>query len=450
MKTFVIKNAIVFTVNATDQVISNGTVAVEKGLITYVGPTNGYKIQEGIKVIDACGKMALTPGLIDVHSHSSLLRGFTENRQLMDWLPEYQLEHQVLTEEDAFAAALLCYSEAIKGGTTCVMDMYRYMHRCAEAAKQIGLRVNLVPYVATAPGKHFFESIKSNERLVNSHHQSAEGKIRVWLGMEHLFYCTPETYRWAADFAKVNGIGIHTHSSEQKEEVEAVIKHFGKRPIQLFYERGILGPNTVIAHCVWLNNEEILLLANTGTAVAHCPVSNAKLACGVAPIPRLLQEGIPVGLGTDGPISNNSLDMFEEMKFASLIQKNALLDATALPAATMLRMATIDGARVLGLDKEIGSIEVGKKADLVLIDLWKPHLMPIVANEQDNAVLWNLVFAARGSDVNSVFVDGECLVEQGKTVNVSEKDVLELAMRQTDSLLQRRSKIKGQAVAMID
>ncbi len=449
MKSFIIKNAIVFTVNGQDQVITHGTVAVENGIISYVGPTDKFTIQEGVKVIDAKGKMAVIPGLIDVHSHSSLLRGFTENRQLMDWLPEYQLEHQVLTEEDAYAAALLCYAEAVKGGTTCVMDMYRYMHRCAEAAKQIGIRVNLVPYVATAPGKHFFESMKSNEQLVASHHQSGGGKIRVWLGMEHLFYCTPETYRWAADFAKAHSVGIHTHSSEQKEEVGAVLKHFGKRPIELFYERGILGPNTVIAHCVWLDEREIQLLADTGTAVAHCPISNAKLACGVAPIPRLQEKGIRVGIGTDGPISNNSLDMFEEMKFASLIQKNALLDATVLSASKVLRMATIEGAQVLGLDKEMGSIEVGKSADLVLIDLWKPHLMPIISSEEENPVLWNLIFAARGSDVSSVFVNGECLVEQGRLVNISENDVMDLAMRQTRSLLQRRSKVKEQAVAMI-
>lgn len=448
MSCFVIKNAIVFTINADDLVIPQGSVVVKNGQMTYVGPTENCKEPQDAKIIDAQGKFALIPGIIDVHSHSSLLRGFTEHRQLMDWLPEYQLEHQVLTEEDAYAAALLCYTEALKAGTTCVMDMYRYMHRCAEAAQQVGIRANLVPYVATAPGKNFFESINSNEKLVSTHHESANGKIRVWLGMEHLFYCTPETYLWAADFSKTHSVGIHTHSSEQKEEVEAVIKHFGKRPIQLFYDRGILGPRTVIAHCVWLNDEEIQLLADTGTAVAHCPVSNAKLACGPAPILKMLDKGIRIGLGTDGPISNNSLDMFEEMKFGSLIQKNANLDAKALPASQVLRMATFDGARALGLDHEIGSIEVGKRADLVLIDLWKPHLMPIVT-EDENPVLWNLVFAARGSDVHSVFVNGECLIEGGKLTRISEQKVLELAMRQTRSLLQRRNKIRGKAVSMI-
>jgi 5-methylthioadenosine/S-adenosylhomocysteine deaminase len=266
--------------------------------------------------------------------------------------------------------------------------------------------------------------------------------------MEHLFYCTPETYQWAVHFAKEHNVRIHTHSSEQKEEVEAVIKHFGKRPIELFHERGILGPNTVIAHCVWLNDSEIELLANSDTAVAHCPVSNAKLACGVAPITKMQRAGIRVGLGSDGPISNNSLDLFEEMKFASLLQKNALLDASALPASKVLRMATIEGAEVLGLDKEIGSIEIGKQADLVLIDLFKPHLMPIVVDDE-NPILWNLVFAARGSDVHSVFINGECIIDAGRPTRISEQEVLNLAMTQTEELLNRRRNVKNKAVSMI-
>ncbi|MBS0625463.1 MAG: amidohydrolase [Verrucomicrobia bacterium] len=441
---FAIINSVIFTVDPKDRIIFNGAVAVENGRISYVGPTSDFK-PNGHKTINGQGKLAVIPGLIDVHSHSSLLRGFSENKQLMDWLPEYQLEHQVLIEEDAYAAALLCYAEAVKGGTTCVMDMYRYMHRCAEAAERIGIRANLVPYVATAPGKHFFESIASNEKLFHTHHGSAGGKIRVWLGMEHLFYCTPETYRWAADFSKANGIGIHTHSSEQKEEVAAVVQHFGKRPIRLFYERGILGPNTVIAHCVWLDDDEIDCLASTGTAVAHCPVSNAKLACGVAPIRELQAKKIRVGLGTDGPISNNSLDLFEEMKFASLIQKNRLLDASALPAATVLRMATIDGARTLNLSHEIGSLEVGKKADLATINLWKPHMMPICDEEP---ILWNLIYSASGSDIDRVFVDGKCLVDQGRLASVSEEEVLQLATQQTHSLLKRRNAVKGKSVPM--
>jgi 5-methylthioadenosine/S-adenosylhomocysteine deaminase len=444
-----IKNVHVFTVDARDQVIAGGCVLVKDEKIAFVGAKPSFPIDKDTQIIDGKNKMALIPGLIDAHSHSSLLRGYTENKQLMDWLPEYQLEHQVLTEEDAYVAALLCYLEAIKAGTTCVMDMYRYMHRCAEAAEQIGIRAHLVPYVATAPGKSFFETMQTNEQLVRSHHLSQGGKIRVWLGMEHLFYCTPETYTWAAQFAKDHGVGIHTHSSEQKEEVEAVLQHFGKRPINVFHERGILGPNTVIAHCVWLDDEEIRLLADTDTAVAHCPISNAKLACGVAPIPKLQRAGIKVGLGTDGPISNNSLDLFEEMKFASLLQKNAELDASVLPAAKILRMATIEGARTLGMQDQIGSIEVGKQADLVLVDLYKPHLMPTLIDNDENPILWNLAFAARGSDVHSVFINGECILNARLPTRISEDNVLSLAMSQTQDLLKRRKKVKGKTVAMV-
>lgn len=447
MSTTLITNAIVFTVDAIDRIYFNGAVAIRDGRIEFVGPAEACPIAKADRIIDGMGRMALIPGLIDVHSHSSLLRGFSENAQLLDWLPEYQLEHQVLTEEDAYAAALLCYLESVKGGTTCVMDMYRYMHRCADAALEIGIRINLVPYVATAPGKDFFETIESNQALVKSHHMKANGKVRVWLGMEHLFYCTPETYLWAAAYAHDHQLGIHTHTSEQQEEVAAVVKHFGKRPIHLFQERGILGPRTVIAHCVWLNDEEISIMADTGTSVAHCPVSNAKLASGIARIPEMQAAGITIGLGSDGPISNNSLDIFEEMKFGSLLQKTGRLDARVLSAREMLRMATINGAKLLGLDGEIGSIEKGKRADLALVDLWAPHLMPIIANETDNCVLWNLVFAARGSDVHSVFVDGDLIVDNRKSTRVDEAKVLDHVMKQTHSLLKRRAAVKSRPVA---
>ena len=265
--------------------------------------------------------------------------------------------------------------------------------------------------------------------------------------MEHLFYCTPEPIAGRPISLK-RFIGIHTHSSEQKEEVAAVIKHFGKRPIELFYERGILGPHTVIAHCVWLNDREIQLLADTDTAVAHCPISNAKLACGVAPILQMQKKGIRIGIGTDGPISNNNLDMFEEMKFASLLQKRAPgCKRTSCCKSTPHG----DNRRRSGYrnSHEIGSIEKGKQADLVLVDFWKPHLMPIITNHE-NPVLWNLIFAAKGSDVNRVYVSGELLVENGKLSKTSDQSVLECAMHQTADLLRRRDKIKEHAVRMVE
>jgi 5-methylthioadenosine/S-adenosylhomocysteine deaminase len=440
----VIHNAIAFTVDAQDRIYANATVVLRDDRIAAIGPSEAVAMpSDATETLDAQGKLAVIPGLIDVHSHSSLLRGVTENFQLLDWLPRYQLEHRALTEADAYFAAMLCYLEALKGGTTCVMDMYRYMHRCAEAAGDLGLRVNLVPYAADAPGKDFFETAATNRTLIETHHQSQNGRIRVWMGLEHLFYCTPALFAHARDCARDYGVGIHTHSSEQREEVEAVEQAFGQRPIALFHDYGILGPTTAIAHCVWLNADEIKLLADTGTAVAHCPTSNAKLAGGIAPILELHQAGITVGLGTDGNISNNSLDLFEAMKFASLLQKVHRFDAAALPAPRTLRMATHDGAKLLGLGDELGSLEVGKKADLVLIDLHQANLLPIVWDDGDLNLLWNLVYAARASNVHTVFVDGRKVIAHGRSTQVNEADLFAAIQRQTQDLMQRRQAFKG-------
>jgi 5-methylthioadenosine/S-adenosylhomocysteine deaminase len=440
----VIRNAIIFAVDAANTIYPNGTIVLRDDRIVAVGSGESIAIPADVnQTIDCQGRMAVIPGLIDAHSHSSLMRGVTENMQLLDWLPRYQLEHRALTEEDAYYSALLCYLEALKGGTTCVMDMFRYMHRCADAAKELGIRVNLVPYVADAPGKDFFETPETNRKLIETHHLSQNGRVRVWVGLEHLFYCSKDAYAKAKAYSDEYGVRIHTHSSEQKEEVEAVLQHFGKRPIELFKEYGILTDKTAIAHCVWLNDDEIQMLADTGTAVAHCPTSNAKLAGGIAPVLEMQRAGIKVGLGTDGNISNNNLDMFEAMKFASLLQKVHRYDAAALPAPDVLRMATIEGAKLLGLEHEIGSIEVGKKADLVLVDLWQPNLMPLVWDGDDTNILWNLIYAARGSNVNTVFVDGVMVVQAGRSTHVSEAEVLERVQAQTIDLMKRREPFKS-------
>ncbi len=212
---------------------------------------------------------------------------------------------------------------------------------------------------------------------------------------------------------------------------------------------GILGEKTLIAHCVWLNDEEIKRLADTGTAVAHCPSSNAKLASGIARVPEMLDAGIRVGLGTDGNVCNNSLDLFEEMKFASLLQKAHRLDAAALPANVALRMATIEGARVLGMDREIGSIEVGKRADLLLLDLAQPNMCPIVWEGTQTNVLWNLVYSARGSNVKTVLVDGKVILENGRSTLVDETALLQGAQAQTLQLMERRKDFAHTLVPMV-
>tara|TARA_B100001059_G_C17806261_1_gene569329 strand:- start:392 stop:1762 length:1371 start_codon:yes stop_codon:yes gene_type:complete len=448
MSHFALRDAAIFTVDADNRVIPRGTLIVEDGRISAVGPSDQLIIPPGIPTIDASGH-ALLPGLIDTHSHSSLMRGVTENMQLMDWLPYYQLEHRALTEEYAYHSARLCYLEALKSGTTCVMDMYRFMHRCAEAADELGLRVNLAPYVADEAGKDFFATRAENRALIHSHHNTQSGRIQVWMGLEHLFYCTPDAYREALKCQQDYGVGIHTHACEQKEEDDAVSTHFGRRSIAQLDHYGILGERTLLAHCVWLNDDEIQRIAGTGTSIAHCPISNAKLASGVARVPEMLAAGINLGLGTDGPVCNNSLSLFEEMKFASLIQKATRLDATVLPAEQMLRMATINGARALGLDDRIGSLEVGKQADLLLLDLAQPNLTPTEINTSGGNLLWNLVFAAGTQNVAAVWVDGRQLIADGRATRVSEARLMAEAQQQGLALFQQCRDISHLRTAML-
>ena len=448
MNHFALRDAAIFTVDPDNRVIPRGTLIVEDGRISAVGPSDEVIIPPGMPVIDASGH-ALLPGLIDAHSHSSLMRGVTENMQLMEWLPYYQLEHRALTEDYAFHSARLCYLDALKSGTTCVMDMYRFMHRCADAAGEIGLRVNLAPYVADEPGKDFFATRAENRALIHSHHGSQNGRIQVWMGLEHLFYCTPDAYREALECQAEYGVGIHTHACEQKEEDDAVKAHFGRRSIAQLDHYGILGERTLIAHCVWLNDDEIKRIADTGTAISHCPISNAKLASGVARVPEMLAAGITVGLGTDGPVCNNSLSLFEEMKFASLIQKATRLDATVLPADQILRMATINGARALGLGERTGSLEVGKQADLLLLDLAQPNLTPTEINAAGGNLLWNLVFAADARNVAAVWVDGRQLIANGRATQVSEQTVISEAQQQGLALFQQCRDIAHLRTSMI-
>lgn len=443
MDPITITNAIIFTVNEQDTIISNGTVRIHNGFIEHIGPTvaASHRVTNEY-VIDARGRMALIPGLIDSHSHSSLLRGFYENETMLEWVKAQELENRVLTEDDAYTASLICYLEAVKGGTTCLSDMSRFMFRCGDAAKKIGLRVNLIPYLATNPEKAFFETIESTEKLVESHHLAANGRIRVSVGLSNLLFCNPQTYQWAVNYAASQQLRIHIQSSSFQQEVDAVQKKFGKRPISVLKDLGILGPQTVISDCIWLDEGEIQLLADSGTSTVYCPIREAKLASGYFPYTQLRQKKVSIGLGSGGPNSSNSLDMFESMKFASLLQKAFKQDPKVASANEVLRMATIEGAKLLGLENEIGSIEIGKKADVVLVDLWKPHFQPVLNDNLENSVLWNLIYSANAGDVHTVIVDGHVVMSDRKMTYLNEDHLLEMISSQTRDLLYRRSTFK--------
>ena len=448
MNSRLIKNGYVVTVDDNFAIYPDGAIFIEDGRIVDIGESDslGNKYRN-VEVIDANGK-AVLPGLVNTHVHSGLIRGTAEDLPLWEWLMKHvDPMHKALTSDEAYVAARLCYAESLMAGTTCVMDMYRFMDRCADAAEELGIRAILVPYVADKPEYDYFESLKTNIELVESRHGTANGRIHVWFGLEHLVYATEETYKRIADLLKKYPVGFHTHADESIEMVERIKENYGRSPIQLFYDRGILGPKTVLAHCCWLTPTEMEILAKTETSIAHCPVSNMKLASGVAAIPECLDRGIKVGLGSDGVKENNNLDLFEEMKFASLLQKLHHLDAAKMPAEKTLKLATINGARALGLDDEIGSLEVGKKADIILVDLQKLHLAPHIYGKYENIVA-NLVFSANGSDVDTVLVDGEIVMQNRRLLTADVTKLIGDANEAVKDLFIRRKPFVPDDISM--
>jgi 5-methylthioadenosine/S-adenosylhomocysteine deaminase len=420
-----------------------GSVLMDGDRIVAVGPVEEVDRQaENATVVDAAGHVVL-PGLHNTHLHSGLLRGTAESMSLWDWLKTYvDPAHRVMTPEIAEAASLLCYTESLRFGTTSVMDMWRFMEGSARAAERVGIRATLVPYVADLEGFDYFETLETNRRLLETHREGAGGRVRTWVGLEHLFYCSPQAFRSAMALAEEFDTGLHTHSSETTWEVEESIQRFGRRPIEEFAERGILSDRTVVAHCVWLDDHEIDLMAETGTAVAHCPCSNMKLSSGPARVGDFRRAGIEVGLGSDGEKENNNLDMFEEMKFASLLQKVSTLDPTTGDPWDVLNMATLSGARALGLGSITGSLEPGKRADVITVDLRRLHTTPVLHGEDFN-VAAHLVFSSSGADVDHVWVDGRLLVEGGRVLSVDVEEVRKRGQAAAEELFERRASLQA-------
>jgi 5-methylthioadenosine/S-adenosylhomocysteine deaminase len=420
-----------------------GSVLMDGDRIVAVGPVEEVDRQaENATVVDAAEHVVL-PGLHNTHLHSGLLRGTAESMSLWDWLKTYvDPAHRVMTPEIAEAASLLCYTESLRFGTTSVMDMWRFMEGSARAAERVGIRATLVPYVADLEGFDYFETLETNRRLLETHREGAGGRVRTWVGLEHLFYCSPQAFRSAMALAEEFDTGLHTHSSETTWEVEESIQRYGRRPIEEFAERGILSERTVVAHCVWLDDHEIDLMAETGTAVAHCPCSNMKLSSGPARVGDFRRAGIEVGLGSDGEKENNNLDMFEEMKFASLLQKVSTLDPTTGDPWDVLNMATLSGARALGLGSITGSLEPGKRADVITVDLRRLHTTPVLHGEDFNAAA-HLVFSSSGADVDHVWVDGRLLVEGGRVLSVDVEEVRKRGQAAAEELFERRAPLQA-------
>ena len=428
------------TMDADNRVISDGAILIEDDRIAAVGPAAELRDRYPEAPVRRLADRLVMPGLVNAHLHSGVLRGTAEGLPVWDWLRMFiDPMHRVLQPRDAEAASFLCYAEAVLSGTTTVLDMWRYMDGSARAAQQIGNRTIMVPYVGEHPDYDYFDHLDDTERLLESWHGGADGRVEVWVGLEHAFYATEAAHARAIALAQKHRTGFHTHSNEAEIELQEMQRRYGCRSIPALEKLGLLdAPRTLLAHCVWLDDAEIELMARRGIAVAHNPTSNMKLASGAAPVGKLRRAGVAVGIGTDGEKENNNLDMFEEMKFTSLLAKFASLDAAAMPSWDVLRMATIEGARAIGKDAEIGSLEVGKKADLIAVRTDTPRLTPLLGGVEGN-LHHNLVHAVRGGDVDLTMVDGRIIVEDGRLQTADMGELIAEVNARVPDLFARRA-----------
>jgi len=411
--------------------LASGYVAVSSGLIREVGMMSELPDPVRLaaaKVIDASGCLVM-PGLVNGHNHCAmtLFRGLADDLPLMTWLQEhiFPSEASFVSPEMVYWCTRLAAAEMIMSGTTTVADGYFFEDQAARALKESGMRA------VVAQGVIDFPAPGVPDPSANLH-PPAE-LIKAWQGdrlispaifCHSAYTCSPETIISAKQLARDAGVLLFIHLAETAWEVEELQRRYGLRPMRHLQRLGILDEETVCVHSVWLVPDEIELLNDCGSGVITCPESNMKLASGAAPVARMLAAGTRVGLGTDGCASNNDLDLFGEMQSAALLHKLIGQDPTLLPAPQVVRMATAGGARVLGLQYETGELSPGKKADLILVDLQKPHLTPCY--DLDSL----LTYAASGSDVKSTIIDGVLVMEERRLLTID----LEETMTRVNSL----------------
>ena len=421
-----VTNGTVLTLDAGNTEIINGAVAIAKDTITAVGPGDEFGEWSVSRVIDANGGIIM-PGLINSHTHAAMtcFRGLADDLQLMTWLNDHIFPAEAkLDEHKVFWGTLLACAEMIMSGTTCFCDMYLYEDAVARAAKEAGVRavVGEVLYDFDSPNYGPIEKgFEYTQTLIDT--WKGDPLVSIAVEPHSTYLCAPELLKRAFNLAQAFNLPLVIHLAESKSEVEQIKKRYGRTPVEHLAGLDVLAPNVLACHCVELTPNDITLLQRSDVKVAHNVESNMKLASGVAPIPCLLKEGICVGMGTDGCASNNDLDLFLEMDTVAKLHKAKTLDPTAMDARTVLRMATIQGARALGLNESIGSLEKGKKADLIIIDTHKPHLTPMY-----NPVS-HLVYAAMGSDVRTSIINGAIVMEDGHLKTINLKSVLNNIIR---------------------
>ncbi|MBZ9571121.1 amidohydrolase family protein [Methanobrevibacter sp. TMH8] len=377
------------------------------------------------KIINGENKI-LMPGLINTHTHISmnLFRGLADDMELDDWLNNHIWPTEAgLNGEYCYIGALSAIVEMIKSGTTTFNDMYFYMEDVAKAVEESGIRGCLsYGMIDFADEEKRQKELKENIDLIKNCNNTAEGRIKTFFGPHATSTASKELLEKVRKEADRYKVGIHIHMNETKKEVETIVESEGKTPFEYLDDLGFLKDDVIAAHGVWLSKEEINIIKNRDVKISHNPCSNMKLSSGISPVQEMIDKRITVGIGTDSVASNNNLDMFEEMKFASLLQKVSTMNPKALTSNQAIQMSTINGAKALNLNKEIGSIEVGKKADLILLDKNTINLTPM-----SDVISSNLVYAANGSNVNTTICNGKILMENRKLTTLNENEIIEKA-----------------------
>ena len=422
-----LKNGMLLTMDTDDRRFSPGAVAIQGERIIAVGPS--LQVEASVqtkKVLDAAG-CVIIPGLVNAHTHAAmtLFRGLADDLPLMDWLQDYIFPaERNLTADMVYWGTMLACAEMILSGTTTFCDMYLFENKVAEAARDAGMRALVGEVLYDFPSPHY-GSIENGLNFTESLIEQWKGDPLVRIAVEpHAPYtCSPQLLQRCQALAERHGVSLITHLSENQKEVDEVLRNYGRRPVAHLDNLGLLNSNLIADHCVALDDRDMELLASRDVQVVHNPESNMKLASGIAPVARLLQMGVNVGLGTDGCASNNDLDLFGEMDSCAKLHKVANMDSTALSARTTLRMAMRNGAKALGLDDKIGEISPGKWADLIVVDFQKPHLVPLYEPASQ------LVYACRGADVKHTIIHGRLVMEDRQILSMDVNEVMEHARK---------------------
>ena len=452
----ILKNAIVLTMNQDKEIFDPGAIAINEGKIVAVGAESDILLRyQAAEVID-CGRKVLMPGLINTHTHipMTLLRGLADDLRLDVWLMGYMMpvEREFVSPEFVRLGTKLGCAEFIRSGVTTFNDMYYFEDDVAEATAEVGLRAVVGQTVMkfSAPDAESYEdSLALSENLIKKWQDHA--LIIPAIAPHAVYTCTPDVLTSVVELAKKYDTRVHFHVSETKDEVENLRKEHGLPVVPYIRKFGMLETKMIAAHCVYLDEGEIRSLQHAGVGIAHNPTSNLKLASGFAPVSRMLHLGCNVGIGTDGPASNNDLDMFEEIRLANLIAKASSGDPTVLPARQTLEMATIIGAKALHMGDMIGSLEPGKRADIILIDISPVHNQPRFLRDPDG-IYAQIIYAGKSTDVTDTMVNGKWLMRNRELLTVDEKQLLseatDIAAKIDDFLKGREESVYSKLIAI--